>query len=250
MQKKQFTLDEKSLYKKEHKTLRLDIINDIIAIRSLKTVSDEKKEELMKDLLAKKEASETDCPFPNHKWYREVWSKLTSKQQEEMKKNIRISADGKVEIIPMKKKFSILTAEHNGKSIFKGEHKDKNGNTGLKKIMYLTWAAAKRECMKQHKKLFNDRFEVDKFIEFFPWDNEEEKMLNFIQMFDLEKAWLWNPDTETWEDVHTIGKVMLTKYKSYDFSDICGIRRKNDTAETFHQNQRWPIPVVAYEDVE
>jgi uncharacterized protein YlxP (DUF503 family) len=30
-------------------------------------------------------------------------------------------------MIKMKKKFSILTAEHNGKDIFKWEHEDKNG---------------------------------------------------------------------------------------------------------------------------
>ncbi len=59
------------------------------------------------------------CPFPQHKTYAELWKSLTPDKQKEMKENIKISADGKIEMVKMKKKFSILTAEHNGKDIFK-----------------------------------------------------------------------------------------------------------------------------------
>jgi hypothetical protein len=48
-----------------------------------------------------------------------------------MKKNIKVTADGKIEIIKMKKKFSMLTAEHNGKDIFKGENEDSYGKKGI-----------------------------------------------------------------------------------------------------------------------
>jgi hypothetical protein len=35
-------------------------------------------------------------------------------------------------MIKMKKKFSMLTAQHNGKDILDGSHIDKNENTGIK----------------------------------------------------------------------------------------------------------------------
>jgi hypothetical protein len=41
-------------------------------------------------------------------------------------------ADGKMEIIPMKKKFSILKAEHNGKDIFDRSYVDRDGSRGTK----------------------------------------------------------------------------------------------------------------------
>ena len=66
------------------------------------------------------------CPFPYHKGYVELWKTLSPEEKKEMQDNIRISSDGKIEMIKMKKKFSLLTEEHTGKDIFKGEHEDKN----------------------------------------------------------------------------------------------------------------------------
>ena len=77
---------------------------------------------LKEKLYTEKEKKESNlCPFPQHKGYAELWKKLKDKpeMQKEMKTNMRISADGKIEMIKMKKKFSILQAEHNGKDIFK-----------------------------------------------------------------------------------------------------------------------------------
>jgi hypothetical protein len=90
-------------------------------------------DEIFKLAGAKKELEnpKLTCPFPDNKAYTKLREKLTPDKQKEMKENIRISADGKIEIIKMKKKFSILIAEHNGKDIFKGEHEDKNGNKGI-----------------------------------------------------------------------------------------------------------------------
>jgi hypothetical protein len=100
--------------------------------------------------------------------YEDILSKLPPDLQEEMKERIRVTDDGKIEVIPINKKFSILVAEHNGKDIFKGEYKDEHGKTGMKGMIYLTGRAAERECKKQNKKLFDDNTEVDQFIGFFP----------------------------------------------------------------------------------
>lgn len=71
------------------------------------------------------------CPFPNHTWYATLWKTLTPDQQKEMQKNIRITTDGKIEMIPLKTKFSVLEATHNGKNIFSWDHEDRNGNKGI-----------------------------------------------------------------------------------------------------------------------
>jgi len=120
----------KDVKKTDHAGERHEIAEDIVSIRKLKSISQEKKEELIQELLNKKELTQTPvekaCPFPQHKGYAELWKSLTPEQQKEMKENIKITADGKVEIIKMKKKFSQLTAQHNGKDIFDGSHVDQN----------------------------------------------------------------------------------------------------------------------------
>jgi|GEM_PF-1427696 len=126
-------MTKKDLKKTEHASERHEIAEDIVAIKNLKSFSQEKKDELIQGLLDKKELTQTPvekaCPFPQHEGYAKLWKNLKDKpeQQKYMKENIRISADGKIEMIKMKKKFSILTAEHNGKDIFKGEHEDQYG---------------------------------------------------------------------------------------------------------------------------
>ena len=49
-----------------------------------------------------------------------------------MKDNIRIGVDGKIEIIEMKKRFSILTSEDNGNDVVHGEIEDEYKKTGIK----------------------------------------------------------------------------------------------------------------------
>ena len=116
---------KKDLKKTEHTSERHEIAEDIVAIRNLKSVSQEKKNELIQSLLDKKKLTQTPvekaCPFPQHEGYAKLWKKLKEKpeMQKQMKENIKISADGKIEMIKMKKKFSILQAEHDGKHIFK-----------------------------------------------------------------------------------------------------------------------------------
>lgn len=115
---------KKDLKKIEHAEEIHEIAEDILAIRNLKTFSQEKKDELIQGLLDKKELTQTPvkkvCPFPQHEGYVKLWKKLKDnpEQQKYMKENIRISVDGKIEMIKMKKKFSILTAEYNGEDIF------------------------------------------------------------------------------------------------------------------------------------
>jgi hypothetical protein len=78
-----------------------------------------KQADVLKDQL-----TENVCPFPEHEGYAAVWAKLTPNQQQDMKANIRISADGKIEMIKMKKKFSMLTAQDNDNDVFDGSYED------------------------------------------------------------------------------------------------------------------------------
>jgi hypothetical protein len=96
-------------------------------IRELSGNDPEKITSLKETLYTEEEKKDLDlCPFAQHKGYAELWKSLTPDQQKGMKENIKITADGKVEMIKMKKKFSQLTAQHNGKDIFDGSHVDQN----------------------------------------------------------------------------------------------------------------------------
>jgi hypothetical protein len=66
------------------------------------------------------------------------------------------------------KKFSVLTAGHNGTDIFSGGFKDRNGDTGLPGVVYMSGIAAMEQAAKQGKKLFATRKEANSFIQQFP----------------------------------------------------------------------------------
>jgi len=243
------------LKKTEHASEMHEIAEDIVAIRNLKSVSQEKKDELiqwLQWLLDKKKLTQTPvekaCPFPQHNGYAKLWKQLKNKpeQQKELKENIRISADGKIEMIKMKKKFSMLTAQHNGKDVFDGSHEDQYGKKGISWMTYLTGKAAEKACEKQNKKLLNDRVEVEEFISYFPWESTKEKIFNFVNLFGLEKAGYWDPYGKLWYDVGDVGYARLSRVDVHD--DVCGVKWNNGSANIFRSIQLFPSLFVACED--
>lgn len=245
-------MTKQDLKKNDHAEVRHEIAEDIVSIRNLKSFSQEKKEELIKELLAKKELTQTPlekvCPYPQHKWYAELWKSLTPEQQKEMKENIKVTTDWKIEIIKMKKKFSILTAQHNGKDIFDGDHKDKDENTGMKWVTYLTGQAAKRESINQGKKLLKDKSEVEQIISYFSWRNTKEKIFNFVKLFGLEKAGYWNPFDKKWFDVGSLGYVLLSEVYDYDY--VYGVLWNKDVANINRNDRRFLTPCLSCEDLD
>ena len=245
---------KKNLKKTEHTSERHEIAEDIVAIRNSKSFSQEKKDELIQGLLDKKELTQTQvCPFPQHKGYTELWNKFKKKpeQQKYMKENIRISADGKIEIIKMKKKFSILQAEANGKDIFKWEHKDHYGEYWTSRVTYLTRGAAERICEEKYKEMFRDETEVNEFISFFPGENEREKIFNFIKLFDLEKSgYLCTYNFNRWEAIRSFGYVNLSGAHKWS---IYRLEWKNDWENdsiiytTESVNDVYPTPFLVFE---
>ena len=193
------------------------------------------------------EKKESDlCPFTNHKGYADLWKKLNPEWQKQMKENFRISADGKIESIKMKKKFSMLTAQHNGKDIFDGSHEDQYGKKWIKWVTYLTGKAAEKACKEQNKKLLNDRTEVEEFINYFPWETIKEKIFNFVNMFGLEKAGYWRPNIKEWSHVGSVGYAGLSRVDGND--TVYGVTWNNGSANIDRNSQRFPSPFVACED--
>lgn len=103
---------------------------EIANISLIRKMQEETVKNKLKTLEVLVDGKLNSCPFPQHKGYVELRKKIKNnpEEQKKMKENFRISSDGKIESVKMKKKFSILTAEHNGKNIFKGEYKDQYGN--------------------------------------------------------------------------------------------------------------------------
>lgn len=218
--------EEKNIKKVQNRDLRHKIAKDIVAVRNLGIFSEGKREELIRELLAQKEVSETVCPFPNHKEYSAVWNKLTPREQKEMEENIRISTDGKIEIIKMQKKISLLTTdEHDEERIFTWGYRDRNWKTGTPWISYLSWHAAEVQTYKQNKSFIsddkdgtpqNDIVEIEKriadFIHFFPGTTQEQKQRNLIQLLGLEKYGFWNRTNDEWDEcVGSLGCIALSK---------------------------------------
>lgn len=241
------SLDSK---KNDNAEMRNEIAKDISSIRNLKQISQEKKQELIEDLLSKKELTQTPVekanPFPEHKGYTELWKSLSPDQQKEMKENIRITTDGKIEIIKMKKKFSLLTAQHDGNNVFDWSYVDQYGNTGAKGISYLTYKGAKKAMKEQGKKLFQYKSELEKFINIFPGKDVAEKISNFLKLFDLEKKGAWDDDKKVWrgEPYKPITNSDVNMTLEHEDGYIYGISDK----QIFWSLKRDHKPYLAFED--
>lgn len=218
-------------------------------IREMSGNDPEKIASLRKILYTEEEKRHLDpCPFPQHKSYAELWKNMSSEQQKEMEDNIRVTADGKIEIIKMKKKFSALTAKHNGEDIFDGGHVDKNLNIGIKWVTYLTGKAAEREAKNQWKKLLKDKSEVERVINFFPGRNTKEKIFNFIKLFNLEKAGYWSPNSGKRYLVDSVGYVNLSNIDTSD--DVYGLTwtMSINSPTITYNNYEFSSPYLVFED--
>lgn len=248
------TVTESSATQREFKNIISEKLDAIPGFEKIKEIY---KKALFKEIVAneshkklpreeKKEVALWECPFPKHKWYVDVWNTLTPEQKKDMKDNIRITTDGKIEIIKMKKKFSPLTAKPNGDDIFDGSHIDKWGNTGIKGVTYLTGEAAERQVKRQWKKLLKDLSEVEQFVSFFPGENTKEKIFNFVRLFGLEKAGYWDPDDKEWSDVNVSGGCVALSYINENY-DVYEIQYYTNTANVNRYNRAFPCPFLAFE---
>ncbi len=156
------------------------------------------------------------CPYPEDEKYSKIWDKYKNqpRQQKWMKKNIGPMVDNQREIISMNMRAGALTAQHNGETVFYGDGKsvDKDWAIFPNWITYLTGDAAEGECEKQWKILLEDKEEIERFMNLFPWETIEEKFLNFIELFGLEKTgsvWLFHWKILTFKD--SLGYIMLSK---------------------------------------
>lgn len=131
------------------------------------------------------------CPY-NHEGYKNVWERLNPKQQKEMKENVRISTDWKIEIIKEHKKLSILKATHNGKNIIEGNYEDERGKKWIEWVIYMDLEGAESACNNTSQKIIKNKSEIDKIINYIPWKSIWEKISYFAELFALGKPGCFN----------------------------------------------------------
>lgn len=228
--------------------------------RILANLSDpKKKKDELTSITDNKELTQDsveECPFPEHKWYTILWNSLKNNPegQKQMKENFRITADRKIEVIKMHKKFSILTVERrDGCDLREWKEEDSDGKTWIDWLTYFSTTAAERNCKEQNKNLFNDKTELKQFISYFPWADKEEKCKNIFQLFDIGKTgflrglrirWF------VWEDVGSVGYIMFGERYS---AGLCayGLRWAEDYVGIHNSNSQksYDFPYIAYEPI-
>jgi len=151
-------MTKKSIKRTDNVTERHDIEEDTVATQNLKSFSQEKKDELVQWL------TQTSIG----KAYAKLLEKFKDEpeQQRYMEENIRVIADGKIEMVKMNKIISIVHLSKERKEL---------------EIVY--------------KWLFDSKEEADKFIFSFPGKNTKEKILNFFELFGLTVSKHYNPNT-------------------------------------------------------
>ena len=156
----------------------------------MKKLEDGAKDKI-KDVLSENRKN----PFPKHKGYTKVWTKLTPKRQEEMESNIKIASDGGIEIPKMYKKFSILLPKTSlWKKIKWVFTRGKEWNS----FTILNDLDIEKEARKQGKTLDSWNL-IEKFVDNFPWETTAKKIKNCIQIFGLEDAPVFSKDVN-WEN--------------------------------------------------
>lgn len=178
--------------------------------------------------------------------YNALLQKYPSWPDREKLHKIKITSDGKVEMMDMGKKFSLLTAEHNGKDVFIWTHTDQYGNQWISWVAYLTGKAAERVCQEQGKKLFENKEEAQAFMSCFPGENEKARVMNFVTLMWLEKAGCWNPGHKRWINVGSYGYAALSKVN--EDGNVYEACWSDGYAGMTWDNQGFPQPVVASED--
>lgn len=190
-----------------------------------------KKETLLQKRIRYRREEHNNWTFKYDFIYDEIVDDLSKMETSEQAK----LDDWKIYIPSIKKKFSILKAEPNGKDIFERDW-----------VYYFTGIAAKRECKKQGLKLLENKEQVEEFIGTFEWGTEQEKLMDFVNVFWLTKAGYWNPYLKGWINVGSVGCVRLSRVD--DDGHVCGARWNGDIALIERNEQECPSPFVACED--
>ena len=179
-----------------------------------------------------------------------------------MQANIGRSPDGKLEIIPMHKKLSmVILSKVDNKKIFEWSFAVKYGKTGVPGIYYMTWKDAEIEVDKQWKHFITDNPDktpqrnssviverTNAVINLFPWKTFDEKKMNYIKLMWLKEklTGYWNPNKQTWSNVGSVGFATLSRVNGSD--DVYGAGWDDDDASVNRYFQRFPSAFVACED--
>lgn len=177
----------------------------------------------------------------HYPWYVSVWMSLSPLQKNEMEKNIKITEDGKIEIIKMHKKFSILEAKPNKKDSIPWDFTDSTNDRGVNGVRYLTRAAALRTCKENNKHLLSGPKEVNTFINYFPWKSYEEKMRNMVKIFDLKLSGAFDPLGEERDWVDEVGYITISSKKTQ-------ISRRHEKIRISKDIRDCLCPFLAYEN--
>lgn len=174
-----------------------------------KQKADEKLEQELQNIWGKFELAEDDgldaCPYPDHKGYMAVRDKLSLWEKRQMKENIKITEDGKVEVAWMNKKFSVLEQylfdnNRHIDDVYSWSDIDDYWKKWVSWITYLRWTSAEKIVKEQWKKMLDNDWDITMFIDKFPWKDQSRKIVNIAKIFWLEKSgirdtfwneWIW-----------------------------------------------------------
>ncbi len=155
------------------------------------------------------------CPYPNHAWYTKLRNKLSPTQQEFLKKNIRITDDGKIEIIKMKRKYSLMTPNPTiTEGVYDGNHTDRANTSWMGWINYFDPVGAMRTVWRYGHEwtsyIMQSKDEINQLLACLPGANEDEKLLALSMLLDMPKAWSLHHNNE-WIHVWVTGYVRISK---------------------------------------
>lgn len=160
--------------------------------------------------------------YPDIVGYRKVWAKLTPAQQRQFKK--RFFVDVKqyqyrlfINVRPLHKVFCLLNESPKDKNVDSVFIKDR-GNGLRRSTRYYTNEAAIGETKNDVWSLLSSREEFDNIIELLPGKTKDERIDQFITLFELDLYGRYIPSTKEWKH----DEVM-------DRSEICvAIHTKNN----------------------
>ena len=193
------------------------------------------------------------CPYPNHAWYTKLRNKLSPTQQEFLKRNVRGTDSDKIEIIKMKRNYSLMTANPTiTEGVYDGSHTDRANNSWIAWVTYFDPTRAMRTVWHHGHAwtsyIMESKHEIDELLGCLPGNNEDEKLLALSILLDIPKTWSFIHNHE-WIHVWVTGYVRISRvfsgHPEYSFRMFFN----DDHAGMDFTRDVYACPTLVYEHV-
>jgi len=181
------------------------------------------------------------CPFPTHGWYTKLRNRLSPEQKKFLREHVCITDDGKVEIIQMGEKYSLLHRDGTGivrntwvdgidkfrqGYTIQWDYKDSKGETGINWLSYSNAEAVAETTLtpNNHTRCLSGERKFRRLLNNMPWDTDEDKIRSLVDLLELPYTGTYNETEGVWIQVGIVWYLRVSGVNTGDASWRSAVR--------------------------